>query len=204
MKKVLLLFGLMILANPAFAGTKVLVQSLDNFSTVSPKYQMSVKVVETHKFRSGFTLEKGSVIKSTVVKVTDPKRGKRNAYIVLRPSTYTVPSKGNQVRYLKNGRLEAKVYKSKKLNKKEAAEKGAVGVGGLMLPGLSQLYYFGKGYSHPQKGKSRLASGGRSVYENSPLSYVEKGKEMQIRRGEYLKLKFYDAQKPKWQIFKRL
>ena len=204
MRKILLLFCLLAFCSPAFAGSKVIVQSMDNYTTVSPKYQLTVKVVESHKFHSGFTLEKGSIIKGPVVKVTDPKRGKRNAYIVIRPTTYTVPSKGNQTYYLKNGRLEAKVSKYHKLNKKATAEKGAVSVGGLLLPGLSQVYYFGKGYSNPEKGKTRLASGGRCAYENSPLAYVEKGQELQIKRGEYLKLKFYDSQKPKWQIFKRL
>lgn len=204
MRKIFLLFLFYAVSLPAFAGSTVLVQSMESFSTASPKFQMSVKVVEPHKFSSGFTLEKDTVIKGYVVKVTDPKRGKRNAYFVIRPVTYTVPSKGHQVRYLKNGRLEARATLYKKMNKKQAVEKGAVGAGGIMIPGLSQVYYFGKGYSNPEKGKTRLASGGRSAYKNSPLSYVEKGQETTVRQGDYLRLKFYDAQKPKWQVFKKL
>lgn len=127
MKKILILLILMLVANPVFASSKVIVRSMENFSTANPKTQMTVRVAETHKFKNGFTLEKGSVISGYVVKVTDPKRG-----------------------------------------------------------------------------KTRLASGGRCAYKNSPLVYVEKGTEMKVRNGDYLKLNFYDAQKPKWKVWKKL
>ena len=170
---------------------------------MNPQYTISVKVAKTHKFKSGFTLQQGTVINSKVVKITEPKRGKRNVYIVVQPSTLTIPAK-KQKRAFKSVHLMAKVTPHKKLNKKQAAQKGAVSATGIVIPGFSQVYYFCKGYNNPEKGKTRLASGGRCAYKNSPLVYVEKGDELKIKKGDYLKMKFYDENKPKWKVFKSL
>lgn len=204
MKKFVFLLVLLLCSNPVFASSKVIVKSLENFSTKYPKTHMSVQVTETNKFKSGFMLEKGSILNGTVIAVEDPKRGKRNAYFVFRPATYTIPSKGNQTMKLKSGRLEAKVVGYKKLNKGKAAKKGAISATGLFVPLLPQIYYFGVGYSNPEKGKTRAASGGRLAYKNSPLVYIEKGDEMAVQRGDLLKMAFYDSEKPKWKIWKKL
>ena len=188
---------------PAFANNTVLVKSLSNFSSMHPRYYISVIVVEEHKFKSGFVLEKNTVLNLKVEKITEPKRGKRNVYIVVHPTTFNVPSK-SQKRKFQNRHLMAKVTPYKKLNKTQAAEKGAVSATGIIIPGFSQAFYFCKGFINPEENKTRLASGGISTYENSPLSYIEKGSELKINRGDYLKLKFYDETTPKWKIFKGL
>ena len=203
MKKIFILFLSLMVSSPVFAKSTVIVQSLSNFSSMNPQYTISVKVAKTHKFKSGFTLQQGTVINSKVVKITEPKRGKRNVYIVVQPSTLTIPAK-KQKRAFKSVHLMAKVTPHKKLNKKQAAQKGAVSATGLVIPGCSQVYYFCKGYNNPEKGKTRLASGGRCAYKNSPLVYVEKGDELKIKKGDYLKMKFYDENKPKWKVFKSL
>lgn len=203
MKKFIIFFLCLIVTLPASAKSTVLVQSLNNFSSLKPQYIMSFKVIKTHKFKNGFTLENGTIISSKVEKITEPQRGKRDVYIVVHPTAMNIPSK-NQKRVFKSPHLMAKITPHKKMNKKQAAQKGAVSATGFVIPGFSQLYYFYKGYDNPEKGKSRIASGGRNVYKNSPLSYAEKGQELKIQQGDYLKMKFYDENKPKWQIFKSL
>lgn len=203
MKKILLLFLCFLISTPAFAGNTVVVQSLNSFSSMKPQYNLSFRVAETHKFKSGFTLQKGTVINAKVEKITEPKRGKRDVYIVVHPTNFNIPA-NKQKRVFKNVHLMAKVTPHKKMNKKAAAQKGAVSATGIVIPGFSQAYYFYKGYDNPEKGKSRAASGGRNAYRNSPLVYVEKGNELKIRQGDYLKLKFYDENKPKWKVFKSL
>lgn len=204
MQKIIILFlSMLFVSSPVFAKSTVIVQSLSNFSSTNPQYTLSVRVAKTHKFKSGFTLQQGTIINSRVVKITEPKRGKRDVYIVVQPSTLNIPAK-KQKRAFKSVHLMAKVTPHKKMNKKEAAQKGAVGVTGIILPGFAQVYYFCKGYHNPERGKTRLASGGRCAYKNSPLVYVEKGDELKIRRGDYLKMKFYDENKPKWQVYNGL
>ena len=203
MKKFIISVLCLLMATPSFAKSTVLVQSLNNFSSLRPQYNLSFKVAKTHKFKNGFTLEKGTVINTKVEKITEPKRGKRDVYIVVHPTDMNIPAR-HQKRAFKSPHLMAKITPHKKMNKKQAAQKGAVSATGFVIPGFSQAYYFYKGYDNPEKGKSRLASGGRNAYKNSPLSYVEKGKELKIKQGDYLKMKFYDENKPKWQIFKSL
>mgnify|MGYP001624078772 FL=1 len=117
MKKIFILFLSLMVSSPVFAKSTVIVQSLSNFSSMNPQYTLSVKVAKTHKFKSGFTLQQGTVINSKVVKITEPKRGKRNVYIVVQPSTLTIPAK-KQKRAFKSVHLMAKVTPHKKLNKK--------------------------------------------------------------------------------------
>lgn len=183
MKRFLPVMVCLALSSPVFAKT-IVVQSLGSFSTARPQNNLSVRVVETKEVKDGYTIKKGTVINSRVIEVTDPKRGKRNARVILQPTNIKVPDKKGRM-------LHAKITPYKKMNKKEAAQKGAVSTAGFILPGFAQLFYFGKGFANPEKGKSRMASGGRCAYKNSPLVYVEKGEELYIQNGDYLKMKIY-------------
>lgn len=149
-------------------------------------------------------LEGGAIIHAYVIKISDPKRGKRNAYILIRLISYTVPSEGHRVMKFKNNRLEAKVTAYKKMDKKQATEKGAVSATGLVLPGFSPMYYFSKGCITSEEDENRITSGGKLAYKNSIFSFVEKGDNLVLKKGSYVKLKFYDSEKPKWKIFKTL
>lgn len=184
MKKLFCIMLCLMFSLPGFAKT-VLVQSLNNFSSTNPAKNISFKVVETEEFKNGYVLKKGTIIHSRVEQVTDPKRGKRNVYIVVRPTNIKIPHKNKQKRLL------AKITPYKKVDKKEAAQKGAINVTGIILPGFTPIYYFCKGYKNPEKGKTKMASGRHCAYENSPLIYIEKGNELYIRQGAYLKMKIY-------------
>lgn len=192
----------MLSINPANA-TSVLVQSRERYSTKYPRRYVSLKVVEPAELKNGINLEQNSIISGRVIEVKNPKRGKRNAYFIFVPLTYTVPSRG-VTKNMSGMNIEAKLVGYKKADKKKTAEKAGVSAGGFVLPGFSQAYWFGKGVANPLRGKTRFSSGVYTMYKNSPFVYVEEGDELIVRQGTYLKLKFYYSNKPNWQIWKQV
>lgn len=202
LKKVLFLAVFLSITLPANA-TSVLVQSRERFSTKNPKRNISVRVVEQKSLKNGVNLERNSVINGRIIEVKEPKRGKRNAYFVFVPTSYTIPSKGT-TKSLAKSNLESKLTGYKKMDKKETAIKTGVSAGGMVVPGFSQAYWFGRGVAKPVKGKNRLSSGVYTMYKNSPLVYIEEGDELVVRQGTYLKMKFYYANKTAWKFWKRV
>ncbi len=185
---------------PVFAAG-VLVQSREPFSTKFPRRYVSFKVLEDYKLKNGISFEYGSVIKGRMLEVKLPKRGKRDAYFVFMPESYTVPSK-NLTKSLRYKNLEAKLSGYEKLNKVKLIEKTGVYASGVVIPGVSQAYWFSKGVLKPKYGQTRVKSGVNSVYENSPISYIEQGDELVVKEGRFLKMNFYLANQPKWKVFK--
>lgn len=202
MRKFILFIVFMFLVLPANAST-VIVKSRERFSTKYPKRYISVSVVEPAKLKNGVYLEKNAIINGRIIEVKEAKRGKRNAYFVFVPVSYSIPSKG-VTKTLRSSNLETKLVGYKKMNKKETAIKTSVSAGGLIIPGFSQAYWFGKGVAKPVKGKKRFSSGMYTMYKNSPFVYIEEGDELVVKPGTYLKMKFYYANKPRWQIWKRV
>jgi len=210
MKKVILLFGLlflfcMILPVQAFDDTsnKAVVQSLEDFSVDDSENIVKFKVVEENTFDNGITFENGSIISAKVMKVVEPKRGKRNGYLVIDAKTYTVPSKGDETVEITDECWLANVVGYKPFDVKKAAFSAGLGVAGHFVKGIGQIYYFGKGVISPNEGEGRLKSGVKNVYENSPLTYIEEGEEVNIKTGDILLLKFYHNDIPKWKFWKR-
>ncbi len=194
-------FGL----NPVFAGTgrnKVAVESLDDFSFNHQVDTVKLKVLEKNKFQNGVKFEKDAIITAKVAKVVDPKRGKRNGYLVVDPLSYTVPSSGAVVK-LEDEYWFANVVGYKPFDAKSAAAKAGLSVAGFFVKGIGQIFYFGKGVISPEDGENRLKSGAKSVYENSPLAYIEEGEEVDIKTGDIMLLKFYYEDVPKWKFWER-
>lgn len=194
-----LIFCIALTLSPAYASS-VIVKSRERFSTKYPKRNVSVEVVKPVELKNGIKLEKNSVINGRIIEVKAAKRGKRNAYFVFVPISYTVPSKGI-TKSLKSKNLETKLMGYKKTNKKDTAVKASVSAGGLVVPGFSQAYWFSRGVAKPVKGKNRFSSGVYTMYKNSPFVYIEEGDELVVKRGTYLKMKFYYANKPRWQVW---
>lgn len=205
MKKLILIIFLSCILFPvctANAAT-VLVQSRERFSTNYPKRYISVKVVEPAQLKNGIKLEKNSIINGKIIEVKAAKRGKRNAYFVFVPVSYTIPSKG-VTRSMRGTNLETKLVGCKKMNKQETVVKAGVSAGGLVVPGFSQAYWFGRGAAKPIKGKGRFSSGVYTMYKNSPFVYIEEGDELVVKQGTYLKMKFYYVNKPHWQVWNQI
>lgn len=200
-----LFLNVFIWQNPVCAedtSNKVLVESLDNFSFENHNGIVQFKVLEENAFENGIKFEEGTVITAKAAKIIDPKRGKRDGYLVIDPETYSVPSTG-QVLKITDKNWMANVLGYKPFDVKNAAVGAGLFAAGMAVKGIGQMYYFGKGVISPEEGENRLKSGVKNVYENSPLAYVEEGHEVNIKTGDILLIKFYHQDVPKWRVRKR-
>ena len=50
----------------------------------------------------------------------------------------------------------------------------------LKFPGFSQAIAISKGLINPDEDKSRLKTAGENLYESTPLTYAEKGKDFEV------------------------
>lgn len=190
------------LISPVFA-LNVVVESLSDITSFKHNVSFSAKVLERAEFKSGFVLNKNDVVQGKIIRTVEAKRIKRSGYIVIKPNA--IYREGVKVNYDRD--LEAKVTAYSKTDWKKTGKTAGLSagltVGSHFVPGLSQIFYFSKGVLKPQDDQSRLESGVKSVYENSPFAYIEKGQDLNIEKGDYLVLKFYHSDVAKWQYFKR-
>ena len=209
MKRIILLglflFCTLILC-PAYAfddiSNKTVVESLCKFSFENEAQSVSLKVLKENQFENGIKLEEGSILTAKVTKAVDPKRGKRNGYLIIEPVSYTIPSTG-ETKNVDEPSWSAKVLGYKPLDAKKSAVGAGLAVAGHFVKGIGQFYYFGKGVISPEDGENRLKSGVKNVYENSPLVYLEEGEEAHVEKGDLLLLKFYYDDVPKWKFWQR-
>ena len=210
MKRIILLLFVFFMAGfcavPAFAdddtSNKTVVESLSDFSFEDKSKNVSLKVLKENVFENGITFEEDSILNVKVTKVIDPKRGKRNGYLIVEPLTYTIPSKGI-TETVNEPSWCAKVLGYKPFDVKQSAVGAGLAVAGHFVKGIGQFYYFGKGLIKPEEGENRLKSGVKNVYENSPLAYIEEGEEAHVNKGDLLLLKFHYDNVPKWKFWKR-
>ena len=201
MKKLLIIF-LFIFNMPVFA-LDVIAESLGNISDFQNTL-FQARVLKRAEFKSGLALNLNDEIEGVIIKSVEAKRGKREGYIIIHPTV--IYREGIEIPFdYKN--MEAKVLSFSKAELEKAEEKArldaSLTIGGHYIPGLSHIFYFFKGLATPSQNQTRIQSGMKSLYENSPLSYIEKGKEMDIKEGDYIMLKFYNTDVPLWKYNER-
>lgn len=187
--KNLLRFGLLILFLSGMflqqvCAKTIPVEALADFSTEKPVSTYALKILDDIELDSNTNLKNGYIIEGKIVDVSDPKRLKRDANFVF------VPEKYKEL----DGRIVAikGYYPAKyttKLNKKEIAKSAALSVGNLFVKGLSMGYSAVEGAIKNEQ-DNRLKSTVNAVYEKSPLSYVEKGSQLEIKAGDVFLLNF--------------
>lgn len=178
----LLLSGVMF--SQTYAQT-VEVESLSSFSTANPPASISVKLSEPLELTQDLTLDSGTVIKGNLIDVVNPKRLKRNASFSFKPVKYT-DTKG------KTGKIPSGILASytTPTDKKKLAKNAALGVGSYFVKGLSVGAAAIEGAVKNQE-DNRFKSSAVAAYESSPLSYVEKGQDIEIQEAQIFYLKFY-------------
>jgi len=163
------------------------VSSLSNFSTEKPPKTISVKLSEPLEVMPGTTLKAGVTMNGSLIDVVSPKRLKRDAGFSFKPLTYTdLDGKSHKIK------SDIKATYTKPIDKGKFAKSAALGVGSYFVKGLSVGVAAVEGAIQNDEG-NRLKSSAVSVYESSPLSYVEKGQELTIETGQTFYLKFPDA-----------
>ncbi len=188
MKKLLILVFALMVSLPAGAAQKVKVSALTPFNSLNPSEKMKVITLERAEFNNGIVFEDGTVVYGDIVEVKQPKRAKLNASFKFKPTAYMYNGKTYTVN---DPNFIAKYAEYKELNKVELATSAAATAGGFIfhIPLLSEGVSFVKGaIKNPDD--NRFKSGAKQVYKDSIFSYVEEGKDVDIKENTMFILKF--------------
>jgi len=187
-KNILIITTMLFLTSPVFAAQSIKVSAMNDFTTTKPSKTMKVMAIEKVEFKNGIIFHNGTIINGEIFDVKQPKRGKRNASFKFKPYSYTYNGKTTTV---DDDNFIGKYKEYKELNKAELAGKAATTAGGMILhvPLFSQGVSMIKGMWKNTE-ENRLKSGVIQVYKDSPLTYVEEGKDITIKENDIFIFKF--------------
>lgn len=190
MKKALISISLLaftLIAGPVQAQS-LKVSALEDFTTEAPAQTLKVMTLEETHLKNGIIIPEGTVIKGEIFDVRPPMRGKLNATFKFKPLTY---SYNGQQAQINSEEIIAKYAPYKELNKAELATSAVSTAGSMFLkvPGFGQAVSFVKGAAKDPD-NNRLKSGVTQIYKDSPLAYLEEGKEVVLKKDEMFILKF--------------
>lgn len=188
MKKTALLLGILILTVAPAVAKNVKVQAMSDFTTANPPETWTVKILEDFVTAGDYPVTAGSIIEGKIVDVTDPKRLKRDATFTFVPVKFY--DAGKKQSFEITNRIEGKYSALSGVSAGSLAKQGAVMVGNKLVDG-----FFGPGVAivegavKNQQG-NRAKSAAVSLYESTPLSYANKGKEMEIKKDQVFVMSF--------------
>ncbi len=168
---------------PVYSQT-IEVEALESFSTSQPPQAVSVKFLSPVRIDKDITISGGLNVQGKLVNIKTPKRLKRNAKFSFQPIWY-IDENGNKC--IIHSNVTGKY--TTELNKAGVAKNAALSVGNHFVKGLSMGVAAVEGAVENAEG-NRLKSSAISLYEASPASYVEKGKDINISKGQIFYLKF--------------
>ncbi len=187
MKKILLLSVILLISIMPVNAETLQVQALSEFNTENPPASIEVKAVSDMDLDEELLIMDGYILKGNLVDVVSPKRLKRDATFSIVLTEYTdnngqkhiIPPDGKQFK----GKFTTGI------DYKHAAKSAALSVGNFFVKGLSLGYAAVEGAVKNEDG-NRIKSSAHSVYESTPLSYVEKGEDILIAKDQVFCLKF--------------
>ena len=185
MKKILLTLICLSQISACFAADYLKVTAMEDFSTDSPKKTFNVRLREEGTLGK-YELPTNSILHCQVLQVVDPKRGKRNAVFFVKPLTYTQGNQTLKIQEEMYGKYTTVVLSKeeiKKLPYGKMIKNGALMVGSYFVKGLSIAVAFVEGVAKNEQ-DNRLKSGVTNAYEESPISLVEKGEQLDIKTGD--------------------
>jgi biopolymer transport protein ExbD len=172
------------LAAPVMAENAAVV-ALQDFSTLSPSKELKIILLENVYVDEEFVFEQGTWLTGLVYDVKEPTRLKRDARFSFIPQYYT-DMYGRQI-YIQN-QYSAKYTKC--LDKRKLAKTAAMTAANqIIFSGFSCTVAAVKGAVQNEEG-DRVKSSAAALYESTPLSYIEKGKDLQIGAGDVFMLNF--------------
>lgn len=187
MKKFLFVLSLLFLTNPVLAKN-IKVEALSDFSTLNPPKTWQIKIVESFVTENGYYINSDSILEGRIEGVKNAKRLKQNASFVFIPeSLYDSKTKST---YNVRKTFVGKYNKIAELEAKDIAKKGAITAGNMLItpfigPGVALV----EGTIKNEKG-NRAKSAVVSVYESTPLSYCNKGSELEFAKGDIFTMNF--------------
>lgn len=187
MKKIFLILSVLLIINPVMAKN-VKVEALNGFSTVNPPKTWKIKILEGFVTDNGIAIHPNTIIEGDIVGTTSPKRLKRNATFRFIPKTYYDP----QIGYTQDIKrdFEGKYSSRTEMTAGNIAKKGAVTAGNMLIGSfVAPAVGLVEGAVKNEEG-NRAKSAVISAYENTPLSYVSKGKELEFKKGQVFIMNF--------------
>lgn len=175
----------------AFAGEKVHVTAVSEFSTANPAKTIDVEVIGSASLGEN-QLNELDIIHCNVAKIYSPKRGKRAASFAVIPVSYTSDGVTKNLSGNFYGKYSANVISKetiKNADKAKVGKKAVLSVGNHFIKGVAPVAALAEGMIKNEDG-NRIQSGVKQVYKSSPISYVEKGKELDIKPGDSFYLVF--------------
>ena len=186
MKKILLtLICLFCQISACFAAEYLKVTAMEDFNTDKPKKTFNVRIREDSTLGK-YELSTNSILHCQVLQVVDPKRGKRDAIFFVKPLTYTQDNQTFKIEDEMYGKYTTVVLTKeeiKNLPYGKMIKNGALMVGNFFVKGLSIGEAFVEGVAKNEQ-DNRLKSGVTNAYEESPISLVEKGEQLDIKTGD--------------------
>ena len=172
------------LGTSALAKT-VEVMSYTAFSTANPPSSIKVELLDNLEISAGTIIPAGAEVEGKLVDVVSPKRLKRDATFSFQPELYIV----NGFKHNLDGGIKAKYTDT--LDKAELAKKAVLSAGNHFVKGLTVGVSAIEGAVKNSEG-NRFKSGAKSVYNATPLSYTQKGNDLEITENQVFYLKFPD------------
>lgn len=183
MKKILLIFVMILFTSPAFAAT-IKVESLSDFTTERPLAALTVKAATDLEIDDEIMIFAGYTLKGDIVDVSSPKRLKRDAGFTFVLKEYTDhDGKKHTVQKPVKGKFTTN------FDYKGVAKSAALTVGNHFVKGISAGYTAVEGAVKNEE-DNRLKSSAFALYESSPFSYVEKGHDIVIKKNDIFILNF--------------
>ncbi len=187
MKKILILTGLLLISVLPANAEIIKVQALSEFGTENPPAVIEVKAVSDMDLDDELLILDGYTLKGNLVDVVSPKRLKRDATFSLILTEY-IDNEG-QTHIISPDGKQFKGKFTTGIDYKHAAKSAALSVGNFFVKGLSLGYAAVEGAVKNEDG-NRIKSSAHSVYESTPLSYVEKGEDILIAKDQIFCLRF--------------
>ncbi|MBR6099283.1 hypothetical protein IKP85_06005 [bacterium] len=168
---------------PVSASAKIMiVESVSEFSTTNPPKTIQVQLRKEIEV-DNFELYQGTVINCEITEVKAPKRLKRDATFSFVPVSY-INDQNETVHFPVS--VKAKYIKTiDKKTAESAAITAAKTVSNKIVPGLGLGVGAIEGAIDAENGQ-KIKGAATGVYESTPFSWVEKGKELTIERGDGL------------------
>ena len=185
-KKIFLIIAFIFLQISAcHAASQLKVMSMEDFRTDSPNETIDVRVIDATELGK-YTMPVNTILHSQVLQIIGPKRGKRSASFYVKPLSYTVNNTVYPIEeemYGKYSKVVLTKEEIKKLPYGKMIKNGALLVGNYFVKGLSIGVSFVEGFAKNEK-DNRFKSGVTNAYEESPISLVEKGGQLEILKGD--------------------
>ena len=187
MKKILFVLSLFLIIQPAMAKN-VKVEAMSDFSTANPPNSWKVKVVEGFVADNGKVVNANTVIEGKIMNVRGPKRLKQNATFRFVPQTYYEPASGEKHTVKRD--FEGKYSSISDIDAKKLAQTGAITAGNMLIGSfVAPTVGLVEGVVKNEKG-NRAKSAVVGAYERTPLSYANKGKDIEIKKGQRFTMSF--------------